>query len=189
MSKRSEQRSQVAKTLVTHILENGLAKTSLRQLASAAGVSDRMLLYYFDNKSEIMIETLRLLAMELTEILASAIPTQEKMTAAELFQIGAPLMTSKNVQPYMHVSMEIASLARRGEEPYASVFREIIAGFRFWIESRLSTEDNLERQTEAMAILTMIDGLSIASAGLDEADLTAVIDYFIRCFPNAPNQN
>jgi AcrR family transcriptional regulator len=45
MSTRDEQRDKVVERLAGHLLEHGLARTSLRQLAAAAGVSDRMLLY------------------------------------------------------------------------------------------------------------------------------------------------
>ncbi|MFN9375915.1 MAG: hypothetical protein ACK564_02585 [Novosphingobium sp.] len=44
MSIRDAQREAVIERLAGHLLAHGLARTSLRQLAQAAGVSDRMLL-------------------------------------------------------------------------------------------------------------------------------------------------
>ena len=52
MNIRDTQRAAVTERLSSHILAHGLARSSLRELAAAAGVSDRMLLYYFDDKSE-----------------------------------------------------------------------------------------------------------------------------------------
>ena len=46
MTTREEQRQLVIERLSRHLLDVGLAQASLRQLAAAAGVSDRMLLYY-----------------------------------------------------------------------------------------------------------------------------------------------
>ncbi|MFY8208820.1 MAG: TetR/AcrR family transcriptional regulator, partial [Caulobacter sp.] len=47
MNVRDEQRARVIAVLADHLLATGLSQASLRQLAAAAGVSDRMLLYYF----------------------------------------------------------------------------------------------------------------------------------------------
>ena len=42
--------------LAAYVLENGLADVSLRPLAKAAGTSDRMLLYHFGSKEELVID-------------------------------------------------------------------------------------------------------------------------------------
>lgn len=44
MVSREEGRRQVQTALARHLLDSGLSRTSLRQLAGAAGISDRMLL-------------------------------------------------------------------------------------------------------------------------------------------------
>ena len=54
MSIRDARREVVIERLAAHLLEHGLSRTSLRQLASAAGESDRMLLYYFADKAELL---------------------------------------------------------------------------------------------------------------------------------------
>ena len=54
MSPRDEQRERVIGALTGHLLRTGLSQSSLRQLAAAAEVSDRMLLYYFVDKAEVL---------------------------------------------------------------------------------------------------------------------------------------
>ena len=54
MVSREEQRARVEAALAVHLLDHGLAQTSLRELARAAAVSDRMLLYYFTDKAEVL---------------------------------------------------------------------------------------------------------------------------------------
>ena len=46
--------------LAAYVLENGLADVSLRPLAKAAGTSDRMLLYHFGSKEELVAALLEL---------------------------------------------------------------------------------------------------------------------------------
>jgi AcrR family transcriptional regulator len=54
MTVRAVQRQVVTERLAGHLLATGLARTSVRQMAAAAGVSDRMLLYYFKDKAEVI---------------------------------------------------------------------------------------------------------------------------------------
>mgnify|MGYP000446911998 CR=1 FL=1 len=55
MALRAAQRQVVTERLAGHLLASGLARTSVRQLAAAAGISDRMLLYYFRDKAEALV--------------------------------------------------------------------------------------------------------------------------------------
>ena len=56
MTIREEQRRRVTERLAGHLLATGLSRTSVRQLAAAAaaGVSYRMLLYDFKDKTEVI---------------------------------------------------------------------------------------------------------------------------------------
>ena len=54
MTKPDSRRTEIVERLADHVLAHGLSASSLRPLAKAAGTSDRMLLYYFADKSEMM---------------------------------------------------------------------------------------------------------------------------------------
>jgi len=54
MSKAEDRRAELVERMADHVLAHGLTSASLRPLARAAGTSDRMLLYYFKDKAEIM---------------------------------------------------------------------------------------------------------------------------------------
>ncbi len=175
MSTRIDKREQAIQSLAQYILKAGLSQTSLRQLAQAAGVSDRMLLYYFENKSDILTAVLMRIASDLAEQLNTSIPENAALSPAELLEKGAKLTNSPDMQPYMHVSIEIAAAAGRGEEPYASVAKAMIAGFLDWIEKRLNTEDTEKRKIQAAMILAVIDGLSILSLGIGTSETQKVL--------------
>ena len=57
--------------LADHMLAHGLIGSSLRPLAKAAGTSDRMLLYYFRDKEELLAATSQLIAARMTMMLAA----------------------------------------------------------------------------------------------------------------------
>lgn len=166
--------------LAAHILENGFEQTSLRNLADAAGVSDRMLLYYFTNKNDLLSSIILKIAAEMAVILAGAIPEVPKLSPLELFQQGAKLTMGTQLRPYMKVSIEISARAGRGEIPFAQLSQGMIDGFRIWIEARLETQDLERRRMEALMLLAMIDGLGVLSFAIDEDDLMKAMNALER---------
>ena len=179
MSKKEIQKQRCLEQLTQHVLTTGLSQTSLRQLAAAAKVSDRMLLYYFKNKSDVMTQTLvsaaGVMAKELNDILRE----EEKLSVQELMRKGLEITQSEAMQPYMSLSLQIAAKAHQREEPFLSSAKLIISGFILWIEARLETIDPVKRRREAILILALIDGLAVLSAGLNQSE----ISEFTRSLP------
>ena len=69
MNTRDERREAAIERMADHVLAEGLAAATLRPLAAAAGTSDRMLLYYFADKDELLTATLaRISASERREV-------------------------------------------------------------------------------------------------------------------------
>ena len=64
-----DKRSDLIEKLADHILADGLLNASLRPLAKAVGTSDRMLLYYFKDKDELIEAVLDHIAARITVIL------------------------------------------------------------------------------------------------------------------------
>ncbi|MEM9706612.1 MAG: TetR/AcrR family transcriptional regulator [Pseudomonadota bacterium] len=171
MSRKSDQRAQATKALASHILENGLAQTSLRQLAAAAGVSDRMLLYYFEDKTEALTAALGAIAAEMTAALATVIPEGEKLSAGELFEKLSALTMSAKFKPYMRISMEMIAASNDESAPYGAISNSIATGFLHWIAGNLVSDAGSDTNGDAAAILALLDGLIVLSicAGDDTA--------------------
>src|SRR5580693_6683546 len=74
MSIRDERREAAIERMADHLLLEGLGAATLRPLAAAAGTSDRMLLYYFSDKDELLSATLQRLAARMTAQLDEAVP-------------------------------------------------------------------------------------------------------------------
>src|SRR3954466_15078923 len=59
MPRETRGRDEIAEAATDYVLERGLIGLSLRPLASALGTSDRMLLYHFESKDDLVATILR----------------------------------------------------------------------------------------------------------------------------------
>ena len=59
MPRETARRDQVAQAATDYVLEHGLVGLSLRPLAAELGTSDRMLLYHFASKDDLVATVLR----------------------------------------------------------------------------------------------------------------------------------
>ena len=158
---RDASRDHVADLIAAHLVTTGLARTSLRELAAAAGVSDRMLLYYFADKADALGAGLGRIAATLTAMLDAAIPAQPRLHPAPLIVAAVAVTTDGAVAPYMRLWIEIVAAAARGELPFAAIAKPISDGFLDWIEARLDPAADDDPRATAAAILAVIDGLAL----------------------------
>lgn len=161
MGVRDEQRETVVERLAAHLLETGLSRTSLRQLAAAAGVSDRMLLYYFADKAEVLSAVMTRVAGELAMRLAEAIPGDTPLKPAELVRRAAAFTTGPEMRRFMRLWVEVVAAAARGEAPFPAIVAQVMAGFQLWVDSRLDLPADADREGTAAAIIAVIDGLAL----------------------------
>ena len=137
------------------------ARTSLRQLAAAAGVSDRKLLYYFADKAEVLSAVMARVAGELALRLADAIPDGAPLRPAELVRRAAAFTTGPDMRRFMRLWVEVVAAAAKGEAPFAAIAAQVMAGFRLWIDARLDLPAGADREGTAAAIIAVIDGLAL----------------------------
>ncbi len=161
MARKSDQRILVLERLAAHLVDTGLARTSLRDLAGAAGVSDRMLMYYFSDKTELLAETVTLVARQLATTLGGAIPEGESFPPGELARRAAEVTTRPELRPYMRLWIEIVAAAARSEAPFPAIAAQIMGGFRQWIEPRLLLKSGEDRKAAALAVIAICDGLAL----------------------------
>ncbi len=155
-----KRRIEVSDRMADHILEYGLAAANLRDLAAAAGTSDRMLLYYFKDKDELMAAVLQVIAMRLTHLLNIAIPASIKLPYKDLLQKLWAVVGSTPLKPFMHVWMElITSKSDNGQNTQTSVAAAIIDGFALWITDHLDQTPNAKHAEVAALLLATLDGL------------------------------
>ncbi len=167
--KAQQRRAAIVDRLADHVLAHGLIAASLRPLGKAAGTSDRMLLYYFADKAEIIGATLQRIAERMTAILmARAAP--QPLPLDQLSPRMTALVLEEEFWPYMCVWLELASRAARGDPLYAPIAAAIGAGFLQWGQMQLAAPNDAERARDAARLLIQIEGAVMVKAiGMGEA--------------------
>ncbi len=167
------QRQQMLEKLADHLLAAGLQGTSLRPLAAAVGTSDRMLLYYFRDKNELMSSTLTLIAARLLQLLDKT--RTKAMPFATLLPHLMRMMNAAPMRPYVKLWLELAALAGRDQEPYRSTARQILEAFINWTAAALAVERERDRRPLAALLLATIEGFVMLDAiGCDDSTQAAL---------------
>ncbi|MFN7399474.1 MAG: TetR/AcrR family transcriptional regulator [Sandaracinobacter sp.] len=156
MAPADDRRTELLDAMADHVLSAGLAGSSLRPLARAAGTSDRMLLYYFPTKDALIAATLAHIARRLAGMLAASVG-DVRLPPDSLLPLLADLTLAPRFRPYLGLFLEVASRAARGDTLCRTIGGEVAEGFLLWIEGQLITPAD-QRRAQAFDILTRIEG-------------------------------
>ncbi len=181
MTIRESRRAAALDRVADHMLQHGLALSSVRALAAAAGTSDRMLFYYFTDKDEIIVAALQTVSVRLAAVLAGALPPGPGQRPDRVLIELAQVVRGPALRPYMRLWLELVTYAARGEEPYRSVAGGIVDGFVTWIASRIGLPDDAARHAAASRILAVIDGAVL----LDMVGREAVANLALTAGPRS----
>lgn len=125
IAKDPQRRAAWAEIATDYVLERGLIGLSLRPLAAEIGTSDRMLLYHFGSKDQLVADVLRT-SNDRSVAEVVALPPSSDLRAAVL-DLWAVMEGDRCSRIYV----EAAALGLFGSEPYATVVREANA---LWID-------------------------------------------------------
>jgi AcrR family transcriptional regulator len=151
MAQNTARREELAALATDYALDHGLIGLSLRPLAAAIGTSDRMLLYHFAGKDDLVATVLRTSNDRSVEAVRT-LPRSRSVRAAvlDLWRVSA----SDQFDRCHRIYVEAAALGLLGREPYASVVRE--ANER-WVEALadhlVAAGCTRARATRAVALL------------------------------------
>lgn len=172
-SPKDHRRAALLDALSDHLLAHGLAGSPLRALARAAGTSDRMLLYYFADRDELLGAVLDHIAGRLTTMLAGADPTPRPWTAL-LRELAAQVRTPL-LRPYLRLFLDLAAAAGRGEEPHRTAAGRIGRGFVAFAAARLDPAEG-DPVARAALLLATLDGLMLLDGAGLETEVAAALD-------------
>jgi AcrR family transcriptional regulator len=119
-------RDELSEAAADYVLEHGLIELSLRPLARALGTSDRMLLYHFESKDDLVATILRTTSERSVHGLR-ALPSAPSLRQAVLDLWR--LISTGSQRASLRLYVEAAALGLFGREPYASVVRETNAAW------------------------------------------------------------
>jgi AcrR family transcriptional regulator len=132
VAKDPQRREALTAAATGYVLEHGLIGLSLRPLAAAIGTSDRMLLYHFDSKDDLVAAVLFESNDRSVEAIRALPPSVDLRTAVhDLWS----MIRSPEIDPCTRLYVEAAALGLLGREPYATVVRD--ANDR-WLRSLVS---------------------------------------------------
>lgn len=163
MAKSDETRERLLKSMTEYVLSHGLNAASLRPLANAAGTSDRMLIYHFGSKQELIAEILQHIAADLSRKLDAALPPRRFPSKKKYVSEIISVLRREPYIRYARVWFEIASAASRGSDIHRVVGGKIIAGYLEWLRARLPENNEDPEATVALA-LTLIEGALVMDA-------------------------
>lgn len=161
-------RAAILERLADYVLAEGLSASSLRPLAEAAEISDRMLLYYFKDKAEVIAATLERVSLRLAALLNEQV-TRKPLPLDKLRSELVALVFADELWPFMRLWLEIAALAARNDPFYREVGGRMARGFLAWGAAQLDSATPKQREADAARLLVMMEGmLLLKSVGLDD---------------------
>lgn len=121
MARDPARRAALAEAATDFALEHGLIGLSLRPLAAAIGTSDRMLLYHFADKDDLVATVLRVSTDRSVDEIRALPPTDDVRSFVQGFWDAS---ITGQLERCQRLYVEAAALGLLGQEPYASVVRE-----------------------------------------------------------------
>ena len=127
MPRDTARRVALADAATDYVLEHGLLDLSLRPLAADLGTSDRMLLYHFRSKDDLVATVLHVANDRSVALVRALPPAPDVRTAVR--DLWAAMRTPALAR-CQRTYVEAAAMRLFGAEPYASVVRE---GNAIWV--------------------------------------------------------
>jgi AcrR family transcriptional regulator len=164
-------REAMLQAMVGYVLQHGLADASLRPLARAAGTSDRMLIYHFGSKQQLIGAILIKLGESFGQVLDIQFAARRANDRQACLTEVARIVRSPQMRPIMRVWMQVLAASAAGETAYLETGRTIIERLTGWVEGHLPAADPEPTQT-ARTMLVLIEGAVV----LDLAGRSDVAD-------------
>ena len=172
----SVRRDELLDGAVAWVVEHGLAGLSLRPLARSLGTSDRMLLYYFGTKDELVAAVVDRAADGLAGALELLLP--DLSTSPAVFVEGMwALLTDPATEGVVDLFLELFVLTRRQGEPYRSAATRVVRRWSDLATPAMVSMGVSRRRAPgvvAAAFAQLDGGLLLRSAGATEAELSAI---------------
>ncbi len=149
--------------LAAHVLAHGLGAASLRPLAKAAGTSDRMLIYHFANKEQLIVDLLAFLAEQYAQLLDTSFVGNPAATRKEFLSRILASSEQPDAQPYVTLWWEIVAGSARDLPGFRAASYSVMQRLLEWIEEHMP-EGDPDPAGGARYLLTMVEGSQMLRA-------------------------
>ena len=138
-------------------LETGLSGLTFAKVGERLGTSDRMVVYYFASKDELIESVVGEMAGGLFAVLDAAIGDTPR-TPREVLEAAWPVFAVRRNDPVFRLFFELVGLASVRAEPYARLATQILKQWAAWLEPRMAGAPS-GRRASALAVMAQVDGL------------------------------
>ncbi|GLQ61499.1 TetR/AcrR family transcriptional regulator [Gluconobacter cerinus] len=148
-------------------LEEGIATLGLRGMAAKIGTSDRMLIYYFGTKDQLIVDVLEQVSTRLSALLLRINDGARSSPGQFLMRVLA-MVHDPEIAPFMKLWTEVIARSARGETPYDRIGPGAVKSWTDWIDSKLAPSPGHTETGRAAAILSIVEGavlLEMAAPG------------------------
>ena len=194
-----ERRRQIADALVRTAATRGLHATGMREVAAEAGVSLRLVQYYFGTKEELLLSAMQQLAAQFAErglarirrINQTGGPASPRNIIAGILTEGLPADGERRTftivyTAYLALSLTDPALAISPLVRNSGAVMDVVAAQLRAAQAAGDTPADLDPDLEAFSLLAMSAGLgtSLLAGQTSVEQAQAVIDYHLcRLFP------
>ena len=195
-----ERRRQIADALVRTAATRGLHAAGMREVAAEAGVSLRLVQYYFGTKEELLLFAMQQLATQFAERGLARIrrtkpadgPARPRDVIAAILTEGLPVDDERRTftivyTAYLALSLTDPALAISPLLRNSNAVIDVVAAQLKAAQAAGDTPADVDPDLEAISLLTMSAGLgtSVLADHSSPEQAQAVIDYHLRrLFPH-----
>jgi AcrR family transcriptional regulator len=197
-----ERRRQIADALLRVAAARGLHATGMREVAAEAGVSLRLVQYYFGTKEQLLLAGMQHLAAQFSARAMARIrqarpaggTARPRDVIAAILAEGLPADAERRTfavlnAAYFALSLTDPALALAPLARNSTTVIDVVAAQLRTAQAAGDTPAGLDADAEALSLLAMAQGLSVSVlAGQSPTERAqAVIDYPLgRLFPPSP---
>jgi AcrR family transcriptional regulator len=153
--------------------DGGLSQLTYGRVAKHLGVNDRIIVYYFPSKEDLVGDVLLAMGMQLQETLAPAFAASGSDHIA-LLRAAWPMLAHADADPIFALFFEATGLAVAGRDPYRTLMPQLVDMWISWAAEFVPGTPK-QRRTEAETAIALLDGLLLLRqvAGAAPADRVA----------------
>lgn len=137
--------------------DDGLSQLTFGRVAKRLGISDRIVVYYFPSKDDLIGEVLYAVGTELQATLAAALSTPAD-DHVQLLKATWPILARAEADPVFALFFEASGLAAAGREPFRTLVPQLMEAWIVWAASFIRGTP-ARRRAKAEAAIALLDGL------------------------------
>jgi AcrR family transcriptional regulator len=164
-----------------HLLARGVVAVSLRELASAVGVSPRMLVHHFGSRERLLSLALREARSRQRDAFEARLAPQPGRRYADVLTDAWRWFASDEAQPYLRLFGQLHALAGAPGSPHAEFLRESVVDWLPTLQAGFvadGVDSTTARELSTLTLAVVRGLLQDATAVGDRQRVSAAFDRY-----------